>query len=326
MKPSDVDISVIVPVYNVADYIEDCLRSVMAQDCCDTIHIECIIVDDRGSDDSMYIVENILKDYSGEIDFRIVVREKNGGLSAARNSGIEKARGKYLYFLDSDDFISVSCLSTMYEYLRKHPDVNIVFGKTECYPDARIRQSYLDFGAKGAADYCDEIELIQQVYCDFPEIACNKLICSEWLRQHGLYFLPGVLHEDFHWHLLSMKYICSYACVLDGGATYMYRQRDNSIMSNTGDEKWLKNMFLIYKDISAHSFEWSPKILKKFCIVYFDLLAGCGGDKVPRDCCSQLVDDILRNGRFGQRVRMMLLYLKWAGNSARPLIANFIMP
>ena len=99
-KPS---ISIIIPVYNVAPYVEDCIRSVMRQTY--DGKMECILVDDCGTDDSMAIVEGLISEYTGPIEFRILYHTHNRGLSAARNTGIKQASGEFLMFIDSDDRI-----------------------------------------------------------------------------------------------------------------------------------------------------------------------------------------------------------------------------
>ena len=89
-------VSVIIPIYNVEDYIEECLVSVLNQ----TLkEIEIICVDDGTKDSSMEIVER----YAKEDDRIVIIHRENGGLSAARNTGLEAATGEYVYFLDSDD-------------------------------------------------------------------------------------------------------------------------------------------------------------------------------------------------------------------------------
>ena len=105
-------ISIIIPVYNVEQYIEECLLSVANQTM--TEGIECIIVDDCGPDNSAAIAKRFVDSYQGDIRFTFIQRENNGGLSAARNTGIEAATGEYIYFLDSDDFIVPECIKTLY--------------------------------------------------------------------------------------------------------------------------------------------------------------------------------------------------------------------
>lgn len=98
-------LSIVIPVFNVAPYIADCLRSVMRQTY--TGSMECLIVDDCGTDDSIAIAKQMIADYKGPIRFQILHHEWNRGLSAARNTGTEAATGEYLYYLDSDDEITI---------------------------------------------------------------------------------------------------------------------------------------------------------------------------------------------------------------------------
>mgnify|MGYP002523974151 FL=1 len=97
-------VTIIIPIYNVAPFVADCIHSVMGQTWQEPL--ECILVDDCGTDDSMAVVERTLQDYQGPVDFRIVRHEHNRGLSAARNTGLDNATGDYVYFLDSDDEIT----------------------------------------------------------------------------------------------------------------------------------------------------------------------------------------------------------------------------
>lgn len=91
-------VSIIIPVYNVSDYIERCLKSVITQT---YRHIECVIVDDGSPDDSMDKCYSLLNQYDGPIIFSVVTHESNLGLSAARNSGIDKAITTDVYLFAS---------------------------------------------------------------------------------------------------------------------------------------------------------------------------------------------------------------------------------
>jgi len=101
-----VKLSVIVPVYNVEHYLDRCLKSILAQNFSD---YEVILIDDQSTDDSFKIMQN----YSREYGFKIIRNFENVGLSATRNVGISKAVGKYIYFLDSDDWLDSDMFSTI---------------------------------------------------------------------------------------------------------------------------------------------------------------------------------------------------------------------
>jgi glycosyltransferase involved in cell wall biosynthesis len=120
-------VSVIVPVYQVSDYVERCIRSVMAQTYTD---IECIIVDDATRDDSIDKCEALIKEYDGPIQFRIIHHEQNRGLSVARNTGFDAANGEYVYFLDSDDYITPDCIEKLVSVVKDDPTIEMVQGNS----------------------------------------------------------------------------------------------------------------------------------------------------------------------------------------------------
>lgn len=106
------NISVIIPVYNVEKYVERCLLSIMNQTY--TESVECIVVNDCTPDDSMKIVENLVADYKGSIQFKLLSHEHNRGLAAVRNTGMEAATGDYIIHIDSDDYCELDMLEKMY--------------------------------------------------------------------------------------------------------------------------------------------------------------------------------------------------------------------
>ncbi len=112
-------ISIVIPVYNVEPYIADCLKSVMRQ----TYQgpMECIVVNDACTDKSMTIAKELIAGYEGPIVFKVLRHEKNRGLSAARNMGTVAATGDYLFYVDSDDYLSDDCLEVLARPLHEKP-------------------------------------------------------------------------------------------------------------------------------------------------------------------------------------------------------------
>ncbi len=187
-------ISVIVPVYDAALYVERCVRSVMAQD----YHgeIECIIVDDASTDGSLKIIKRILDCYTGDVRFRIIKQEHNCGLSAARNTGIENASGEYILFLDSDDELSIHALSLMANAVEKHPGVDIVVG--EYY----LCRQYSAYHSLHPQEYIEGNEACQKELLregTVLDTAHNKLLRRDWINANSLRFYPGIYHEDSLW-------------------------------------------------------------------------------------------------------------------------------
>lgn len=103
-------VSVIIPVYQISDYIERCIHSVMAQGYPD---IECVIVDDATRDDSIVKCKSLISDYDGNILFKIVHHKTNRGLSAARNTGTRESTGEYIFYLDGDEELMSDCIKKL---------------------------------------------------------------------------------------------------------------------------------------------------------------------------------------------------------------------
>lgn len=109
-KNSDIDISVIAPVYNVENYVVDCLQSIITQKI--QGNIEIIVIDDASTDNSLKIVQGNFRHIP---DLKIIQNDKNIGLGASRNVGLEIARGKYMYFMDSDDILQAGALQILHD-------------------------------------------------------------------------------------------------------------------------------------------------------------------------------------------------------------------
>lgn len=219
-------VSIIVPVFNVEPYVEDCIWSVMRQTYDGPM--ECIIVDDCGTDNSMAVVEKVIAEYNGPISFIILHHEHNRGLSAARNTGMDAATGDYLFFLDSDDEISKECLLLMMNQVFEHPNIELVQGLIVSVPDKAYyhMERYQDIG------YKEENMWIRHEFYkwrnSFPCQAWNKLIKTDFIRNNNLIFLDGIIHEDEHWMFLVVQKLNYYSVI--NTKTYIHYLRANSII------------------------------------------------------------------------------------------------
>lgn len=236
-------ISVIIPTYNVEKYITDCLDSVASQTFFGKI--ECIIVDDCGNDSSMLKAEQFISSYKGNVEFRVLHREKNGGLSAARNSGLDAATGDYIYFLDSDDYISNDCLEKLYSLMATYSQTDMVQGGIISTNGRKIFQvSSLNVDVFSANK--DDI-YAKLVFGDVPVSSWNKLFCRDFLVRNNIRFYEGVIHEDVDFMYKVAHYITSIAfCDVP---TYIYReQREGSILTSSNDEKSTKSRVIVYEN------------------------------------------------------------------------------
>ena len=213
-------------MYQVEQYLAICLKSITDQTMTDGV--ECILVDDCGSDRSLFIAKDFIEHYQGNVLFRIVEREKNGGLSAARNSGIDVASGEYVYFLDSDDEITPNCLEIMWSLVEKYGKVNLVQGaffEDEKYANSISNIKFPEF-CKCQAD----IKTFLLQYLGDIVGAQSRLINLSFLKEHHLYFEEGIIHEDNLWTFFLSKYVRTMAyCDV---CTYYHRYNPNSITGN----------------------------------------------------------------------------------------------
>jgi len=222
-------VSIIIPVYNVEAYIEDCIASVMAQD---YEQLEVLIVDDCTPDESISIVEKMISGYEGSHIYRIIRHAKNGGLSAARNSGLHEASGELIYFLDSDDYICERAISSLVK-LYNQTQASVVVGNLKIVDhqtgevvrnSIQLPCSYYFFNSLKDLYACREI-----VEMDLNGIAWNKLIEKNFLLENNLFFDIGMFFEDDIW---SYKvYCCKPKIAVSSIPTYIYRMRPSSIMT-----------------------------------------------------------------------------------------------
>lgn len=241
-----ISISLIVPVYNVASYIEACFHSITRQT--HTQGVECLFIDDRGTDDSITILERLVENYVGPICFRIIHREKNGGLSAARNTGIFEARGDYLYFLDSDDTITPDCLERMITIVNVHPHVQLVQGGASTNKGHAYKHLSLQ-SQQSLPDYSEDKRWNKTwiLYSKATQTAWNKLVKRSWILKNNLFFREGIYHEDDLWRFYYAKYVdCLGICKHD---TYNYILREGSIITNHAlEQKRWESLVLLYTE------------------------------------------------------------------------------
>lgn len=223
-------ISVIIPIFNVRSYIDECLQSVLNQS---YDNLEIILVDDGSTDDSPIICDNYAKEYSNIK----VIHKQNGGLSDARNVGIKMATGDYILFLDADDFwnddLAVQKLTDRI-MLTKADLLNFSFVKY--YEDTKKYVSYFK-NVEPLSEELDERER-KQILLDnnlYIASAWNKLIKKSLFDAGDLFFKRGIFSEDIDWCLRllikaeKVDFICE--------NFYCYRQRSGSITHTITDKK-----------------------------------------------------------------------------------------
>lgn len=173
-------VSIIIPIYNVKKYIIRCLKSVQNQTYTD---IECILVDDKGQDDSMKVAKQFVEEYKGTVKFLLCEHHVNQGLSAARNTGINKASGDYIFFLDSDDSIPKDSIENLVSVAIEYHYPEIVSGITR---HILADDNYYDVKTENFR--CNEDVFKGYIHNNWNIIACNKLIRKDIFSEHKTFF------------------------------------------------------------------------------------------------------------------------------------------
>lgn len=231
-------ISIIVPIYNVENYLRMCLDSIQNQT---YQNFEYLLINDGSPDNS----PDICREYVAK-DARFHYFEKeNGGLSSARNFGIERSTGAYLTFVDSDDWLEHDALDRLYGALRKE-GADISIGRYNCYDESRCQYLFYDSNPDDSLEVIDGKEIIGREAVEEMRngnwtVAYLKLFKRELLE--NLPFPLGKIAEDTYWtwkvllRASRVVYLNSYI--------YWYRIGLSSTLSNTWSEK------RIYDEIEA---------------------------------------------------------------------------
>ncbi len=211
--------SILIPVYKVEKYISQCLESVLAQ----TFEsFEAICVDDCGGDDSVKIIEEFVKK---DNRIKLIRHNKNLGLSGARNSALEKARGEYIVCLDSDDWLEADCLEVLYREFNVRKTNSIWFDAYKF--DETIKQRLEEPVSGNRGGY---MEITPQNICRCTDYSWIKAYKTSSIKEHNLKWPEGLTFEDgefyFKYFTLNPKTYIIENCL------YNYRIREGSIVTN----------------------------------------------------------------------------------------------
>ena len=219
-------VSIIVPVYNVEQYLKECIESILAQT---WKNFEVILVDDGSTDSSGKICD----EYSQKKEFISVIHKKNGGLSSARNAGIDVAQGDYLAFIDSDDVVHPRYLSELVAIVKKEKA-----DLAACNFCVGSLCRWKNFSEVKYDIRCNEDVLKKMNDNDVVvTVAWNKLYHAKFFREHGLRYPVGKIHEDMFLTPQILYY--TKKMVITNEQLYFYRQRENSIMNSSFSIKQL---------------------------------------------------------------------------------------
>ncbi|MGN0530905.1 MAG: glycosyltransferase family 2 protein [Eubacterium sp.] len=231
---TDIKVSVIIPVYNVEKYLRQNLESVANQTLKD---IEIICVDDGSTDSSFEIV----KEFAEKDSRFIAVSQENGGAGAARNNGLRRAKGKYLSFLDSDDFFDEKMLEEAYNKAEATQADFVVFQSDQYYEETKefkdvswtLRYAeippYEPFGRRSMTD---------NVFKVFVGWAWDKLYNREFVLKNNLWFQEQRTSNDMLFVFSAVAIAKKIACVEKGKVLAHQRRNNKDSLSNTREKSW----------------------------------------------------------------------------------------
>ena len=249
-----IDLSIVIPAYNVEKYLAVCLDSLLAAEGIEGTEI--IIVDDGSTDDTLKIVGEYSDNYK---NIRLISKE-NGGPSAARNLGLNEASGKYVFFCDSDDEVVPELFSRVIS-MTEETDVDVIMWDSDLIYENR---SYLVNNNRGFFSH-EGLEKVERVYTGKEFVGTllensGNFVCTVWLGAYrkdylvdsGFFFEAGLIHEDELWVprvLLNAETVFYYPVKL-----YNYRVHKGSIM-NPGShdrKKHVDSLMQIYPSLYGY--------------------------------------------------------------------------
>lgn len=229
----NIKISVIIPVYNVEKYIRQCIESVINQTLKD---IEIIVVNDGTKDKSMKIIEEYISDRR-----ILIINKENGGLSSARNLGMKLAKGKYIYFLDSDDWIERLTLEEIYSFAENNK-LDIAIADIYFYDNETHK-----IIERKTKDNCSQ-KKGSYFWGNYGIEACNKLYKKNFLIDNNLFFEENIIYEDDLFTIIT-SFSTNKIRYLNKNYYYYRQNRKGSIMTSSIKDKRIKSLEIIISKI-----------------------------------------------------------------------------
>lgn len=308
-------VSIVVPVYNVDKYLDKCINSIINQEYKD---LEIILIDDGSTDES-----GKKCDLWAKKDNRIrVIHKENGGLSDARNVGIDNAKGYYISFIDSDDFISEQYIQELYEnIINTESDISICnpYYYYEQDDNTKIVERYKIKIDRIVGNSIDMTKvLLYQKY--FDTSAWGKLYKTELFKKNKIYYPKGKLYEDIA--TTYKVFLKAKKIVFINKNLYFYRQRSDSIMSSKFNKKemdYINNAQEMMKDLSQLNIEMINKAaISRFLSTNFAIYRKIPNSKSYTNEIKKIKDNIKKyrkivlldkNSRLKNRVAVLISYI-----------------
>lgn len=319
------ELSIIVPIYNVEDYLEECLESLYN---IKNIELEIILVNDGSKDNSFKIMEKFKDMYPEKT---VLINKENGGLSSARNAGMKAAVGEYISFIDSDDFIDVDEFERFFKEGQKDK-LDVIVGNMRYYTpektgDPLFRSDMLkNSGILKGVDFF--WELFQKPKC-FREEVVDDIYRREFLLKNDIWFNENIVHEDSEF--TPLVYLKAEKVRYIDRAFYFYRQRTGSIMNKVSEksivslESICERFFDEYKKLdSAKGKEvLSALILSFYSVVVYKRYNGAGDWKRVHKRYKELYS-ALKNSKKVEPEEFLLSFSVFISNTLRKILGKQI--
>jgi len=239
-------ISIIVPVYNVEDFLENCIKSIIEQT---YSNLEIILVDDGSKDNS-----GKLCDYFARRDKRIkIIHKKNGGLSSARNAGLEIATGVYIMFIDSDDFYEKNACEILYNEIEQKQADYVIGNYIHVTYDGQKWANPV-FDIKKYDDFKLKIDDYKKSFFVMNSVVWNKIFKRDFIEKYKLRFIENAIAEDAIFS--TYCYVHTNNAYFINEIVYNYRQnKENVSISTNCSKKYFEQLNdsykLIFKNFEA---------------------------------------------------------------------------
>ncbi|MCD7886273.1 MAG: glycosyltransferase, partial [Clostridiales bacterium] len=255
----NIQVSVVIPVYNTAPWLDEALSSITNQ----TLReIEIICIDDGSTDESLEILER----WAARDSRFVLFSRPNAGLSCARNLGIAQARGEFLYFMDSDDWLEQDALEQSVAVMREKTLDVLFFDWVTFYDSEEMavvspRAQIIDTRSHAYDDVCEGQTLLRR-FCEensYSAVVWRQILRTDFVRENALSFLPGILWEDNPF---------TFAALLKAKRSfhlrqtyYHYRIRESSITTKTMTFHKVYSHYRSFLDMFRIYFEAAPDLM-----------------------------------------------------------------
>ena len=232
-------LSIVIPVYNVEKFVADCMESCIRNLSDKQSEVEMIIVDDGSKDQSINIVQRIID----KVSCARIITQVNLGLSMARNNGMKEAKGEYIWFVDSDDFIADGIISRIISVINDCGELDILELEYEKVDEFVNRQDLkIEVNSNKNVEVITGHKRFLDGFCTPVQFHVFR---REFLIKWDLFMYPGIFHEDSEFTPRAL-WKAEKVALLKGNA-YFYRQRRHSIMTTPNPKKGKDYMFVAHR-------------------------------------------------------------------------------